>query len=276
MRTPMNAITGMTAIGKNAKDIEQKDYALDKIEDASMHLLGVINDILDMSKIETNKLELSPVEFNFENMLQKAVMVINFRVDEKQQKLTVHIDRKIPQTIIADEQRLAQVVTNLLNNAVKFTPEKGLISLNANFMGEKNGLCTIQISVSDTGIGISAEEQKRLFSSFQQAESSTTRKYGGTGLGLAISKSIVEMMGGTIWVQSELEKGSVFTFNIQVRRGTGEKPEVINEHSGVGKQQEEETQTAEVEGVFAGQRILLVEDVDINREIVKSVLEPAQ
>jgi len=297
MRTPMNAITGMTTIGKNAKDIEQKDYALDKIESASIHLLGLINDILDMSKIEANKLELAPVEFNFEKMLQKTVMMINFRVDEKQQKLTIHIDRKIPQTLIADDQRLAQVVTNLLSNAVKFTPEKGFITLNANFMGEENGLCNIQISISDTGIGISAEEQKRLFNSFQQAESSTTRKYGGTGLGLAISKSIIEMMGGTIWVQSEPEKGSVFTFNIRARRGTEEKhallpsdknlsnvrimaaddgPEAVNEHPGVDNRQAEKTQVVETEGIFAGRRILLVEDVEINRKIVKTLLESTQ
>ena len=297
MRTPMNAITGMTAIGKNAKDIEQKDYALDKIESASIHLLGLINDVLDMSKIEANKLELAPVEFNFEKMLQKTVMMINFRVDEKQQKLTIHIDRKIPQTLIADDQRLAQVVTNLLSNAVKFTPEKGFITLNANFMGEENGLCNIQISISDTGIGISAEEQKRLFNSFQQAESSTTRKYGGTGLGLAISKSIIEMMGGTIWVQSEPEKGSVFTFNIRARRGTEEKhallpsdknlsnvrimaaddgPEAVNEHPGVDNRQAEKTQVVETEGIFAGRRILLVEDVEINRKIVKTLLESTQ
>jgi len=268
MRTPMNAITGMTAIGKNAKDIERKDYALDKIEDASIHLLGLINDILDMSKIEADLLELSPVEFNFEKMLQKTVIAINFRVDEKQQKLTMHIDREIPQSLVADDQRLAQVIINLLGNAVKFTPEKGFITLNANFMGEENGLCTIQISVSDTGIGISAEEQKRLFSSFQQAESSTTRKYGGTGLGLAISKSIIEKMGGTIWVQSEPKKGSVFTFTIQARRG--------NEHHGVDKRQTEKAQAAETEGVFAGQRVLLVEDVEINRKIVESLLESTQ
>jgi signal transduction histidine kinase/DNA-binding response OmpR family regulator/PAS domain-containing protein len=220
MRTPLNAITGMTAIGKNAKDIERKDYALKKIEDASTHLLGVINDVLDMSKIEANMLELSPVEFNFEKMLQKVASVVNFRVDEKQQKFTVHIDNAIPRNLIADDQRIAQVVTNLLGNAVKFTPEKGAVNLDARFIGEENGLCAIQISVSDTGIGISAEQQKRLFSSFQQAESGITRKYGGTGLGLAISKSIVEMMGGKIWVQSEINKGSVFSFIIQARRGT--------------------------------------------------------
>jgi len=219
MRTPLNAITGMTTIGKNAKDAERKDYALEKIEDASTHLLGVINDVLDMSKIEANMLELSPVEFNFEKMLQKVVAVVNFRVDEKKQKLTVHIDKEIPKTMIADDQRLAQVVTNLLSNAVKFTPEKGSITLETHFLGENKGLCEIEISVKDTGIGINDEQQKRLFNSFQQAESSTTRKYGGTGLGLAISKSIVEMMGGKIWVKSESEKGSNFAFTVKVKRG---------------------------------------------------------
>ncbi|MCL1958541.1 MAG: response regulator, partial [Spirochaetes bacterium] len=219
MRTPLNAITGMTTIGKNAKDMERKDYALGKIEDASTHLLGVINDVLDMSKIEANMLELSPIEFNFEKMLQKVVGVINFRVDEKQQKLTVHIDNKIPKTLIADDQRLAQVVTNLLSNAVKFTPEKGSIKLEAYCMDSRNDFYTVQISVIDNGIGISEEQQKRLFNSFQQADAGTTRKYGGTGLGLAISKSIVEMMGGKIWIKSELGKGSNFTFTIHVKSG---------------------------------------------------------
>jgi signal transduction histidine kinase/DNA-binding response OmpR family regulator/PAS domain-containing protein len=219
MRTPLNAITGMTTIGKNAKDVERKDYALGKIEDASTHLLGVINDVLDMSKIEANMLELSPVEFNFEKMLQKVVAVINFRVDEKQQKISVHIDSIIPKTLIGDDQRLAQVVANLLSNAVKFTPEKGSIMLEARCMEEKNNYYTIQISVIDNGIGISEEQQKRLFNSFQQAESSTTRKYGGTGLGLAISKSIVELMGGKIWIESGLGKGSTFTFSVRLKRG---------------------------------------------------------
>jgi len=397
MRTPLNAITGMTTIGKNAKDTERKDYALSKIEDASTHLLGVINDVLDMSKIEANMLELSPGEFNFEKMLQKVVSVINFRVDEKRQKLTVHIDNKIPKTLIADDQRLAQVVTNLLSNAVKFTPEEGSIILNADFMGEINDFCTVQVSVSDTGIGISEEQQKRIFNSFQQAESSTTRKYGGTGLGLAISKSIVEMMGGDIRVQSEPEKGSTFIFTVQAKRGAEEKQkrlldvnlkdvrvmavdddpdiltyflditrrfgiscetaesgekalelvdkkggshiyfidwkmpvmdgirltreikarkpensvvimisaaewgviaeeakaagvdkflskplfpsaivETINECLGVDKQQTEKSQDENIDGIFAGRRILLVEDMEINREIVMALYEPTE
>ncbi|MDR1320826.1 MAG: response regulator [Gracilibacteraceae bacterium] len=223
MRTPMNAIIGMTTIAKTADDMGKKDYCLRKIEDASAHLLGVINDILDMSKIEANKLELSAEEFNFERMLQKVVGVVNFRVEEKHQSFSVYIDKNIPRSLIGDDQRLAQVVTNLLSNSVKFTPERGSIHLDASLTGEKDGLCTIQIKVVDSGIGISAEQKSRLFNSFEQAETSTSRKFGGTGLGLAISKRIVELMDGKIWVDSTLGLGADFTFSVSLRRGE-EKP----------------------------------------------------
>jgi signal transduction histidine kinase/DNA-binding response OmpR family regulator len=219
IRTPMNAIIGMTSIGKSASDAERKDYAFGKIEDASTHLLGVINDILDMSKIEANKLELSVETFNFEKMLRNVVNVVNFRVDEKHQDFTVRIDRDIPRNLVGDDQRLAQVITNLLSNAVKFTPEYGSVRLDARFVEEENGICTIEIAVTDTGIGISEEQQSRLFGAFQQAESDTSRKFGGTGLGLAISKRIVEMMGGRIWIESEPGKGAAFAFTVRAERG---------------------------------------------------------
>jgi len=219
IRTPMNAIIGMTNIGKSSVSNERKDYCFLKIEDASHHLLGVINDILDMSKIEANMFILSEVEYRFEKMLQRVVNVVNFRVDEKKQKFTVHIDKNVPGTLIGDDQRLAQVIANLLGNAIKFTPEGGAISLNASLLEEKDGVCEIKIAITDTGIGISPEQQEKLFQSFQQAETSTTRKFGGTGLGLAISKNIVEMMGGRIWVKSELGNGATFTFTTLAKRG---------------------------------------------------------
>ncbi|GHV69816.1 hypothetical protein AGMMS49928_14070 [Spirochaetia bacterium] len=218
MRTPMNAIIGMTSIGKSAADMERKNYSLKKIEDASTHLLGVINDILDISKIEANKFELSFEEFNFEKMLQKVVNVINFRIEEQRQIFRVNIDREIPRYILGDDQRLAQVIANLLSNAVKFTPEEGTIRLNANLVSEKDDLCTIKIEVIDTGIGVTPEQKARLFGAFEQADSSTSRKFGGTGLGLAISKRIVEMMGGRIWVESEPEQGSTFAFTINAKK----------------------------------------------------------
>jgi len=219
IRTPMNAIIGMSSIGASTSDIEKKDYAIEKIQDASKHLLGVINDVLDMSKIEANKFSLSVAEFAFENLFQRVVDVINFRVEEKDQNLSVRIDDNIPVMLIGDDQRLAQVITNLLTNAVKFTGEGGSIHLEAKLESEKNGVCTLLISVSDTGIGISKEQIDRLFFAFEQAEASTTRKYGGTGLGLVICKNIVEMMDGTIWIESTPGEGSTFFFTVNLARG---------------------------------------------------------
>ncbi|MDR2779639.1 MAG: response regulator, partial [Synergistaceae bacterium] len=222
IRTPMNAIIGMTTMAKAARDAERKDYCLGKISEASSHLLGVINDILDMSKIEANKFDLSFTEFNFEKMMQKVSNVINFRVEEKQQRFSVRIDEHIPRLLAGDDQRLAQVITNLLSNAVKFTPQEGEIRLAAGLVKEENGICTIQIDVSDTGIGISREQQERLFTSFEQADNGISRRFGGTGLGLAISKRIVEMMNGKIWIDSELGQGSKFSFTIQALRAEDE------------------------------------------------------
>ena len=232
IRTPMNAIIGMTYIGKSAHDIQRKDYCLLKIENASQHLLGVINDILDMSKIEANKLELSYEEFDFEKMLQRVVNIAAFRADEKNQKVSVNIDKSIPRTLIGDDQRLAQVITNLIGNAVKFTPEEGTIILDTRFISKEGSSddpalgeeYTIQVSITDSGIGISPEQQKKLFKSFHQADLETTRKFGGTGLGLAISKSIVEMMGGRIWIESKLGEGAKFSFTFKAKRGAKEMP----------------------------------------------------
>ncbi|MCL2797586.1 MAG: ATP-binding protein [Firmicutes bacterium] len=265
IRTPMNAIIGMTAIGKGAGNAEKMTYSFQKIEDASKHLLGVINDILDMSKIEAGKLELSEAEFNFEGMLGRVVDVIRFKAEEKSQRLDVIADKAIPATLIGDDHRLAQVITNLLANAVKFTPEHGAVTLEAALLNEHDGVSTVQIKVSDTGIGISEEQQTRVFQSFMQAESNTTRKFGGTGLGLAISKSIVEMMGGRIWVDSVLGTGSAFTFTVQLRRGSD---------TCAGRRQTEDAAT-DIDGLFDGRCILLAEDVEINREIVLALLEPS-
>ncbi len=218
IRTPMNAIIGMTALGKAASDTVRKDYSFKKIEDASNHLLGVINDILDMSKIESGKFELSAQEFSFERMLQRVANVVNYKIIEKNQYFKIFVDRDIPEFLFGDDQRLAQVITNLVGNAIKFTPEGGVIKIGSYYQGEADEVCDIKITVSDTGIGISPEQQSRLFQSFQQADSSTSRKFGGTGLGLAISKSVVEKMGGSIWVESEVGKGSTFSFTVKLGR----------------------------------------------------------
>ena len=219
MRTPMNAIIGMATIGKNSIDLEDKNYAFGKIGDASAHLLGVINDVLDMAKIEANKLELSPVEYHFERMLQRVISVISYRVDQKRQSLTVNIDNDIPRFIIGDDQRLAQVITNLLSNAVKFTPEEGSINLRASLVDIVDGECEIRVEVTDSGIGISRDQHDKLFSAFEQGDSGISREYGGTGLGLVITKRIVELMGGNIRIDSDIGKGARFIFTIKALRG---------------------------------------------------------
>ena len=219
IRTPMNAIVGMTTLGKSAVHVERKDFCFAKIEEASQHLLGVINDILDISKIEADKFEISTAEFLFETMLQNVVNIVSYRIEEKRQKFITHIDPAIPPSLIGDDQRLAQVLTNLLSNAVKFTPEGGTITLDAFLVKKEDNFYTIRISVTDTGIGINREQQARIFRAFQQAELGITRQFGGTGLGLAISKNIVEMMGGRIWVESTPGKGSTFAFTVRLEQG---------------------------------------------------------
>lgn len=222
IRTPMNAIIGMTTIAKSSSDSKRIEYCLQKIDDASVHLLGVINDILDMSKIEANKFELSEGEFNFEHMIMSVMNVVNFRIDEKKQNFITQLDADTPQSVIGDEKRLSQVFTNILSNATKFTPEKGDIKLSVKTIKNEPDFCILEISVTDTGIGISPEQKERLFRSFAQADGSISRKFGGTGLGLAISKKIVEMMGGEIWVESEVGKGSTFAFTVTLKKGNDE------------------------------------------------------
>ncbi|MDR0827884.1 MAG: response regulator [Desulfovibrio sp.] len=224
MRTPMNAIIGMTTIGKSAADATKKDYAFARIGEASAHLLGVINDILDMSKIEAGKLAISAGGFNFEDMLKGVVNVLGFRIHQKGHALYVKLDPRIPERLIGDEQRLAQVLSNLLSNAVKFTPGegRGIIRLDARLEGEENGLCILRVAVSDNGIGIAPEQMERLFRSFEQADEGMSRKFGGTGLGLAISRSIVELMGGEIGAKSRLGEGATFSFTVKMPRGVAE------------------------------------------------------
>jgi CheY-like chemotaxis protein len=202
-------------------------------------------------------------------------------VEEKEQKLTVNSDQNIPHTLVGDNQRLIQVITNLLSNAIKFTPKYGSIHLSTHLEKEEQAgpglasVCTIRIEVSDTGIGISEEQQRRLFTSFEQADSNTSRRFGGTGLGLAISKRIVEMMGGRIWIVSELGKGSTFALTIQVKRGA--EKDALPE-GGVNQENTQpladDSDTPEQDDNFEGFHILLAEDIDINREIVLALLEP--
>ena len=282
IRTPLNAIIGMTTIGKMASVIEKKDNAFDKIESASKFLLGVINDILDMSKIEANKLELSFVNFVFREMIQKVTDIFQPRIDEKKQIFHTDIDDNIPETLIGDDQRLSQVIANLLSNAVKFTPNEGTIHLSTRLISKKESMCRLLVSVSDTGIGISEDQKERLFESFEQADARISRNFGGTGLGLPISKRIVELMNGELCVDSEPGKGAVFVFNILLKCDeTREASDSVGKDIPGGSEKEKiqsgKKSKSNKENIydFSGKTALLAEDVEINREIVITLLEPA-
>jgi len=222
IRTPMNAIIGMTQIAKASDDAARINDCLVKVDNASKHLLGLINDILDMSKIEANKLELAEEEFSLEQTLTNIYNMMLVKAEEKNLQLTLNVDENTPAYMIGDELRLSQVVTNLVGNAIKFTPENGSISVDINEVEKEDEYSVIEISVKDSGIGLSEEQQAKLFKPFEQGDGSISRKFGGTGLGLAISKRIVELMGGNIWVASESGKGSVFTFTMKALRGSGD------------------------------------------------------
>ena len=262
MRTPMNAIIGMTRVAKKTEDPVKRNDALNKVEESSKHLLGIINDILDMSKIEANKFELSEIQFDLRNLLKKTVSFVRFRIDEKQLKFSMNIDDNVPSSFLGDDQRLTQVLINLLSNACKFTHEKGVISVNVSLDNEESKICTLRIEVADSGIGISEEQQKKIFNAFEQAENSTTRKYGGTGLGLTISKRIIELMNGEIRVDSVLGKGSKFIFTIRM-------PRYSDSAESINKKEE----SFDINNEFLGKKLLLAEDIEINREVLVSVLD---
>jgi len=271
MRTPMNAIIGMTTIYNSTDDPKRKDYCIDKINEASKHLLGVINDVLDMSKIEADKFEIFYSEFNLKQILKRITGVMLFQIEEHKQQLLVNVNPNIPELVVTDEQRLAQVVTNLLSNAVKFTPDGGEISLAAEKVSDENNCCVIRFTVKDNGIGISKEQQKRLFVPFEQADGSISRKFGGTGLGLSISKHIVEMLGGNIRTESEMGKGSSFIFEIPVETPESSIQSLSSEKDVNEVDMQEGTDSSN--GIFSDRRILLAEDVEINREILFALLE---
>ena len=265
MRTPMNAIIGMSKIAENTDDVVRLKYCLSTIGVSSSHLLGLINDILDMSKIESGKFELDSEPLRIEKIFKKVIGIMAEQAGRKRIKLNILAGGGTDAQYIGDELRLTQVITNLISNAVKFTPEGGEVNISANEAQKDDaGLSVIRVKVSDTGIGITKEHLEKLFNAFEQADGSITRKYGGTGLGLAISKSIVEKMGGRIWAESEPGKGSVFTFEVKLKRANPQSEKDISDSSATA------TNTTPD---FSGITILLAEDVAINREIFITLLE---
>ena len=269
MRTPMNAILGMTGVAKKEREINQKNLALGKIEAASHHLLGIINDVLDMSKIEANKLRMQHEGFDLEGMINKVTSLVRFLMDDKKHDFSVNLDGNLPPYYKGDEQRLTQVISNLLSNAAIYTPDEGKISLDVSLVEEKDGICKLRFEISDNGIGIPSEKQKTIFQMFEQADGGMRRSYGGTGLGLTISKSLVELMGGNIHVESEMGKGSRFIFTVKLEQiekiEIKPKPNPVLDFSA--------QKTNKPDGKSDVKKILIAEDIEINREIIISMLD---
>ncbi|NEQ37504.1 MAG: response regulator [Okeania sp. SIO3I5] len=211
IRTPMNAILGLSHLALQTNlNTQQVDY-IQKIEMSGQSLLHLINDILDFSKIEAGKLALEKIDFELDTILQNVSNLVSLRAEEKGLEFLIGIDPEIPNSLKGDPLRLEQILLNLTSNAVKFT-EAGEVIVQIVLRERQDNSITLEFSVQDTGIGLTPDQCKQLFRSFSQADDSTTRKYGGTGLGLAICKRLVKMMGGDIWVESELGKGSKFQF----------------------------------------------------------------
>ncbi len=218
IRTPMNAIIGMSHLALRTElNPKQRDY-VSKIDRAARNLLDIINEILDFSKIEAGRLEIERVPFELEAVLDQLSTLVSQRAQDKGLEFVLNADPALPQSLVGDPLRLGQILLNLCGNAVKFT-ESGEIVVSVTGQPSPDGHLRLACSVRDTGIGMTPEQRGRLFQSFSQADSSTTRKYGGTGLGLTISKRLVEMMGGTIAVESTSGSGSTFSFTVEVEVG---------------------------------------------------------
>ncbi|OYW55042.1 MAG: hypothetical protein B7Y80_08770 [Hyphomicrobium sp. 32-62-53] len=220
IRTPMNAIIGMSHLAlKTELSPRQHDY-IKKIQQAGQHLLGIINDILDFSKIESGKLALEEVEFDTERVLGNVSNIIGEKAEAKGLEVVFRVPFDFPQSLVGDPLRLTQILLNYANNAVKFT-ESGQIVISVSMVEQTDADLLVRFEVRDTGVGMTPEQMARLFQSFQQADTSITRKYGGTGLGLAISKQLAGLMGGEVGVESKVGEGSTFYFTARLRRGTG-------------------------------------------------------
>jgi PAS domain S-box-containing protein len=218
IRTPMNAIIGMAhLIQKTELSARQRDY-VNKIQQSGQHLLGIINDVLDFSKAEAGRLVIERIEFQLSNVLNTVANLLSDKAASKGLSLLFDVDSAVPQTLLGDPLRIGQVLINYVNNAIKFT-ERGRITVIVRVIEETDKDVLLHLAVRDTGIGLSPEQQARLFESFQQADTSTTRRYGGTGLGLAISRRLADLMGGSVGVQSVEGEGSTFWFRARLGKG---------------------------------------------------------
>ena len=254
IRTPINAIIGFCYLAlKTGLNPKQRGY-LDKIQSSAKTLLGIISDILDFSKIEAGMLDLEAIDFSLEEVLQKVAALLGGKVQEKELELIFDVDPLLPDELMGDPMRLSQVLTNLTNNAIKFT-EKGEIVISAHLEKREENQVLVRFTVRDTGIGMTEEQMGRLFQAFSQADSSTTRKYGGTGLGLTICKRLVEMMGGEIWTESEVGVGSQFMFTARLSLGQAKPGRALSPHHDL-----------------SGLKVLMVDDNPTSLKVLQAML----
>ncbi|BBC23868.1 response regulator [Pseudanabaena sp. ABRG5-3] len=254
IRTPMNAIIGMTHLALKTELTPRQHEYLKKIQVSSQHLLGVINDILDFSKIEAGKLVIENIDFDLEKVLDNVSTLISEKAALKGLELLFDIDRNLPRNFIGDPLRLGQILINYANNAVKFT-DHGEISIIVRLKEYREQDVVLYLAVKDTGIGLTEEQMRNLFNSFQQADTSTTRKFGGTGLGLAICKRIAQLMGGEVGVDSEYGKGSTFWSTVCLAKSNVPSRRLVLSQD------------------LQGKRVLVVDDNDNARQVMKDLLE---
>ncbi|NND34029.1 MAG: response regulator [Saprospiraceae bacterium] len=259
IRTPINGIVGFTELLSQSTLTDEQQEFMDSIKHSTSHLMAIINDILDMSKIKAGHIEFEEIEIDIRELIGNITNTLKIGATAKSLILVDEVDPDVPKVIVGDAVRLSQVLYNLVNNAIKFT-HQGHVKIIVRSFGESKNDLILGFEVEDTGIGIASNQLHKIFQDFTQAESDTTRKYGGTGLGLSISKKLVELQGGAINVESELNKGSVFSFTIPFK-----KPE--QEHK--TKKEIEQPTTSIPEGC----KVLIVDDNRMNRVLATKVLQ---
>ncbi|MDR1727591.1 MAG: response regulator [Acidobacteriota bacterium] len=262
IRTPMNAIIGMVQIAKRSREQGEIDRCVRQIDLSSRHLLGLINDVLDFSKIEDGRFKLALDAFDLRQMVEGVRVGLQPLAQNKSLDFVIDFHNVGSPSLMGDEMRMAQVLINLLGNAIKFTPERGRVVLDIEETARDEGSVALRFAVSDTGIGIKKEFLGRMFKPFEQEDNSTSRKYGGTGLGLAISLNLVELMGGRIQVESVEGQGTCFSFSVRFGLDAG----------GAAAAKDAEAASLDAAPDFGGLTILIVDDVDINRVILKTFL----
>ncbi len=278
IRTPMNAIIGLDSLALSEPDISEttRDY-LEKIGSSAQHLMELINDILDMNRIESGRLTLKNEEFSFSEMLQQINTIINGQCEDKSLKYDCRIHGNIDDYYIGDDMKLKQVLINILGNAVKFTPEKGRVSLDVERIAQFEGKTTLRFIIKDSGIGMDESFIPRIFDAFAQEDENKVNKYGSTGLGMAITKSIVEMMNGSIKVDSKKGVGSTFTVTITLQNSDKIKGvHTVNVSPSdlcVPVADDDRAAGDHAKKGLKGRHILVAEDILINAEIVKKMLK---